>query len=395
MLGRVMLALVLVALSTVVLSLAGADLAIALVTLLLVVVVASVLGVAAGTTAAIASFAVLNYEFTPPVHSFAIGRTDDLVALVVFVATGAVTGAVIARLNDLRAQSTLNAREARLRLDLVGRLVAGTEPRAVVQAAAEELSALFGLAACTIVTPTGRYAAPANGDGGAPLHLPAGVITFELSPRRRLTPGDLATIEALGVSLSATLDRIRLDREAHEYRARAELDHSRAGFLTAVTHDLRTPLAAIKASTGALLVPGSRLGSSDRHELLELAHNEVERLERMVTAVLQMARIRAGSLHPEPAALSAADVVQAVVGRLSRSAESRTIELEMDDTTPALWVDPDMIERVVSNLLENAVRHSPVDRSITVTTRCVTDSDLRDGIGPVELRFVERTKLAA
>jgi two-component system sensor histidine kinase KdpD len=151
-----------------------------------------------------------------------------------------------------------------------------------------------------------------------------------------------------------------------------------------MTHDLGTPLATIKASTGALLMSGSQLDAAGRREMLELAHAESARLERLVRNVLEMSRIRANGLSPQRVALSAADFVQTAVDRLGALGNTQEIDLDVDVRTPPLWVDPGMLERVMSNLLENAVVHGGADSPIEIRARRVDAT--------VQLRVVDHGK---
>src|SRR5262249_32058712 len=134
-------------------------------------------------------------------------------------------------------------------------------------------------------------------------------LELELSLGRPLTGDERSTIQALGVGVATALERARLDREAREQRVRADLDHSRAGFLTAVTHDLRTPLATIKTATGTLLTNDGDLDRDTRLELLAATYAEVARLEGLVTNVLELTRIRSGAVRPAPAPIAVSDVV--------------------------------------------------------------------------------------
>jgi len=118
-------------------------------------------------------------------------------------------------------------------------------------------------------------------------------------------------------------------------------------------------------------MPGSQLDAAGRREMLELAYAESARLERLVRNVLEISRIRADGLSPQPVALSAADFVQTAVDRLGALGNTRDIELDVDVRTPPLWVDPGMLERVVSNLLENAVVHGRADSPIEIRARRV------------------------
>jgi two-component system sensor histidine kinase KdpD len=364
--ARIAVGLALVVVSTTLLAGAGADLAAASPALMLAVVGASLLGYASGIAAALTCFAALNYFFTPPVHSFAIDRTDDLVALVICVAVAAIVGTGIARLNTLRAKARQSEREAELRLTFTNELVGGLEPGAVLDAAAHELVTLFDLVSCEIATADGLGRARASGAPSGALTLAAEDVRLNLGLGRVLDRGELRTIEALAASFGTALERQRFDTEARERRVQSELDRSRAGFLTAVTHDLRTPLATIKAGTGALLLADGRVDDDHRRDVLQALYDETTRLERLITNVLELTRIRAG-VHPDPAAVSAADLVRAAMRRLDRVAGDRAIRLDIDPDLPALWGDPAMLESIVVNLVENALRHSSADKPIDIS----------------------------
>ena len=153
------------------------------------------------------------------------------------------------------------------------------------------------------------------------------------------------------------------------------------GFLTGVTHDLRTPLATIKAATAALLAEDSRLDPAERRELLEDTFAEAARLEGLVNKVLELTRIRAGALRPELVTVSAVDLVRLAVDRSGRTLDGRTINLDFDPELPDVCVDALFMEHVLVNLLENIAVHDPSGGAI----------DVRGGVrGPwFELRVID------
>ncbi|HEY6397352.1 MAG TPA: ATP-binding protein [Solirubrobacteraceae bacterium] len=360
-----------VAVSTSALALLGADLAVAVSVLLLVTFAMAVFGYAPGLVAAATSFGALVYYFTPPIHSFGVDRTDDLVALLAFVAIATAVATTVARLNELRSRSEVGEQEAQLRLQFTNRLATGADPGPVLEAAIRDLAELFQLTSCKVASVYGHIQVGSDVAGTTALTLEEPGLSLRLERARRFSSVEASTIAALVSSLASVLERVHLDAEARELRVRGEIIRSRTGFLTAMTHDLRTPLATIKTSTGALLMSGSQLEAAGQRELLELAYAESARLERLVRNVLEMSRIRADGLAPQPVALSAADVVRTAVDRLGALGKAREIDLDVDVRTPALWVDPGMLERVVSNLLENAVVHGGTDRPIEIRARRV------------------------
>lgn len=381
---RVAGAVAAVAASTAILTRLGADLAVAVSVLFLVVVGLAGLGYVPGLTAAAMSFGALNYYFTPPFHSFAVDRTDDLVALLVFVIIAIVVAATVARLNDLRSRSAVGEREAQLRLQFTNRVITGAAPGPVLEAAARELVEVFQLSCCRVESDFGHFSVGVDAPGSSALTVSQPGLGVLLERPRRFSTIEADTIQALVLSLASVLERVRLDAEARELRVHDEVARSRTAFLTAVTHDLRTPLATIRASTGALMMSDSQVDTTGRRELLQLAHGEAARLERLVGNVLDISRIRAGALQPHRVAVDAADLVRAAVERIGPLGEGRAIDLDIDVEMPALYVDPGMLERVVSNLLENAVLHARTRSPIEVRA-CARGATL-------ELRVIDHGK---
>ncbi len=367
----------------------GVDFTVAALGLVVVVVAASLLGYAPGVVSAVAAAIFLAYFFTPPLHSFSIEKTDDLLALAAFVAVSLLVGSLVARLNELRRRSELSAQEVRLRLDATNKLLAGTSPATVLHPLAEELATLFDLASCEISAAGTVTRASARRPSDNVVVLAGPAMTLRLTFDRPLRGGELETLEAFAAGLGSALDRTRLQHQTREQELRADLDRARIGFLIAVTHDVRTPIATIKTATGALLGPSSLLDDSERTELLEAAYHESTRLEGLVTKVLDLSRIRAG-VKPEPELVDVGDVVRSAVTRVGSAAASRTITLHVATDLPALYVDPVLLEHALANLLENAVVHDPDGDDIevcAVARGCRIDLAVVDhgpGIAPAE-----------
>jgi two-component system, OmpR family, sensor histidine kinase KdpD len=360
---RAALAISVVVACTFVLVVSGADLAFAAIALLLTVAGASVFGYTTGLCAAVTSVVALTYYFTPPTHSFRIDQPDDILALIAFVAVSLLVGATIARLNELRTRAEVHARESSLRVTLTHELRRGIDVDIVLRRLATELDTLFDLTACTVTT---GNATPidATAAGDVLVHSPP--LLVRLTPGRPLTADDLTVIRGLAAAVAASMELERLDAEARDQRLRGALDQSRAALLNAVTHDVRTPLATIKAASGALLDPAARLDDDERRELLEDTWSEATRLERLVDKVLEMGRIRSGALRPDPVPTAPIDLVQSVTSRRSRAVDSGRIVLAIGPDLPAVDVDVVLLEHVLTNLLENAAVHAACETPIEV-----------------------------
>jgi len=164
-------------------------------------------------------------------------------------------------------------------------------------------------------------------------------------------------------------------------------DEQRKALLRSVSHDLRTPLATIRAVSTDLRA-GVAFETDARDELLDLVIDEAERLDRFVGNLLSMSRIEAGALSSQRSSIDLEELVETCVRRLSRTMAQRTVVVDLPSALPAVRADYQQIDEVVVNLLENAVRHCPVDTVITVTAEtasayvALTISDDGPGIDP-------------
>jgi two-component system sensor histidine kinase KdpD len=183
---------------------------------------------------------------------------------------------------------------------------------------------------------------------------------------------DRRTLRRLAAAAARTLEAQQLAGQAAQARQLADIDRVRAALLAAVGHDLRTPLAAIKAAVSSLRQPDIDLPAEARAELLATVEESTDRLDALVENLLSMSRLQAGvlSVHLQPVALDAV-VAQALL--------HTTVEADVPEDLPLVRADPGLLERVVANLVANAVAASP---AVLVTARLAGDR--------VELRVVDR-----
>ena len=361
---------------------AQADLTEAALVLLVTVLAVGTLGFASGLTAAIVGFLALNWFFTEPTGSFKIHRTDDVVALAVFAASAALVGWTVQRLATLRRTALQREAEAKVRLDLTNRLLTGADVDDALHSAADALAALFAFEACTLTA--GAPLSAADEPARANVRVDGPGVTLVARAPQRLAPADRELLEALVAGLAAGVDRLRLQEEVREARLVAEVGRQRAGFLSAVSHNLRTPLTAVKAAAGTLLASWSRIAPEERRELLETISDEAERLERLVRNTLELSRIRAGALDIEPERVDITGLVQHAVRRLRPIARAHRVRLDVDDDLPPVTLDVTMAEQILLNLLENALRFAPPGSEIVVGAHA-----LSDGRDEVELRVAD------
>jgi two-component system sensor histidine kinase KdpD len=353
---------------------ARADLTVAALLLLVTVLAVGTLGFASGLTAAVVGFLSLNWFFTEPTGSFKIHRTDDVVALAVFAASAALVGWTVQRLSSLRRTALQREAEAKVRLDLTNRLLTGADVDDALHGAADALAELFAFQACTLTA--GEPLSAADEPDRANVRVDGPGVTLLARAPQQLTPADRELLEALVAGLAAGVDRLRLQEEVREARLVAEVGRQRAGFLSAVSHNLRTPLTAVKAAAGTLLASWSRIEPEERRELLETISDEAERLERLVRNTLELSRIRAGALEIEPERVDIADLVQHAVRRLRPIARAHRVRLDVDDDLPPVLLDVTMAEQILLNLLENALRFAPPGSEIVVGAHAYGDDEI-------------------
>jgi K+-sensing histidine kinase KdpD len=172
----------------------------------------------------------------------------------------------------------------------------------------------------------------------------------------------LATAEQIGQGIR----RDRLADQATELEVAIRSDELKSALLDSVSHDLRTPLASIRASAGNLADPELAWSVEEQRLAARDIDQEAERLSRLVAALLDMSRIRSGQLRSQPEVLPADDLVHGVIGRTAELARGRRIDVRVGDGEPLLLVDPIFADQVLTNLLENALTHTPADAAIRV-----------------------------
>ncbi len=347
-----------------------------LVYLLAVVASATVGGLGSGIAASVLSFLGLNYFFTPPRHTLSVGKADDVIALVVFISVGMIVSTLVALGLAQRARAERREIEARSLYAISSRLLGTDDLDGALTELAASMVRLFGLARCEVqirgddgtLTPrvaAGDDASPdqpavsvplatADRDLGALVLYPKGP-TFGDAERR------VAAIFAR--QTAAALERGLLEREARDARVSAETDRVRRALLSAVSHDFRTPLASIKAALTTVTAGGERpLSQEEISELVRTAVEETDRLERLVSNLLDLTRIRSGAFAPERVALPVDDVIEDGLAGLRGVLTGRRVEIFVRPDLPPVSVDPVQISQVFRNVLQNAAKFSP-DRS--------------------------------
>lgn len=336
---------------------------------LLVVVVALIGGIWPALFAAVLSGLTLDFLFVEPVFTVTIADPLHAVALVLYVVIALLVSFVV----DQAARRTRMAQRAAAEAELLA-TVAGSVLRgeSAVPALVARTREAFGMTGVRLIAADGTVLAT---DGepvpdGRVIRLPIGRDgptrgTLELHGGE-LDASERRLVDVIVAQLDAALEHFELTETAREAGVLAETDQVRTALLSAVSHDLRRPLAAAVAAVGGLRTAGSHLSAADRTELLATADESLATLSALVTDLLDVSRVQAGVLAVSLAPVDSAGAVLAATDELALGPDD--VELALDPALPPLRADPVLLQRVLVNVLANAIRYSPADRRVRVST---------------------------
>jgi len=323
--------------------------------------------------AAVAASLLLNWYFTEPLHTFTIQEPKNLLALLLFV-TVAVAVSSVVHLAARRAVQAARAREeAASLLELAQTVLGGADSPAAVL---DHLTRTHGGQAELQERAGGRWvrAASSGVDGSLPaasrIDIRSDLTLLVTGQADSATPALLAGYAA---QAAAALDRERLRTQAAQAEALAEGNRMRTALLAAVSHDLRTPLASIKASVSSLRQTDVEWSEADQADLLATIEQNADRLDALIGNLLDMSRLHTGSLQPflRPTAID--EVAPAALLGLD---DCLRLEMAVPDGFPLVLADPGLLERILANLFSNALRHSPATRPPELHAQLLEDTVL-------------------
>jgi len=328
-----------------------------LIYLLAVVLVAVIGGFWPAVFAAIAACLLINWYFTPPYHTFTIAEPDNLLALLLFIVVAITVSSVV----HLAARRLVLARRAGAEAEALARLarsVLGGEdtPNVVLQHLHNNLI----VGAELLERAGGRWVRVAYcGDtSGPPQHQIRAREDLALVVYGDVPPDSERLLAAAAGQAAAALDRDRLRTQAAQAEALAAGNRMRTALLAAVSHDLRTPLASIKASISSLRQGDVRWTPEDEAVLLATIEESSDRLDSLIANLLDMSRVQTGALQPY---LRAAAVDEIAPLALRGIAGGDSVRMDVPESLPLVLTDAGLLERALANLLTNAVRYSPTN----------------------------------
>ncbi|GAA1894143.1 sensor histidine kinase KdpD [Streptomyces durmitorensis] len=377
------------ALLTLLLTHVDADLGLAndMLLFLTLTVAAALLG---GLLPALASAAfgslLLNYYFTPPLHLWTVSNSKNIVAIIVFVGVAISVASVV----DLAARRTHQAARLRAESEILS-FLAGSVLRGEtsLDALLERVRETFSMDSVALLERESDVApwtcAGRVGEGrtlqrpeDADVDMPVGDHMALALSGRVLPAEDRRVLAAFAAQAAVVLDRQRLQGEAQQARTLAEGNRIRTALLAAVSHDLRTPLAGIKAAVSSLRSDDVSWSEEDQAELLEGIEDGADRLDHLVGNLLDMSRLQTGTVSPLIREIDLDEVVPMALGGVPDG----SADLDIPETLPMVTVDKGLLERAVANIVENAVKYSPDAEPVLVSASTLGDR--------VELRVVDR-----
>ncbi|MDP3858265.1 MAG: sensor histidine kinase KdpD [Stagnimonas sp.] len=349
-------------------------------------------------TALLATLAY-NFCFTEPVFTLHVASPENVVALGFFGAIAVIVSRLTVRLRE----QTLLAREqadATASLLAFARRMAGLRKiDELLGSTAQQLRNLLGVQAVLLcpneqgqlllrasaptitdlneadlaaaqwahdknqITGRGSDTLPGARRLFVPVRTPNGVVAVAgvsaedpeqtlASPQRRLLES-ICDLAAIGV------ERVRLAKDVDQAKTQAETERLRSAMLTAVSHDLRTPLAGILGALSSVRAYGEKMPAGERDSLLSGAEDETRRLSRFVSNLLDLTRLDAGALTPRTEPVRLAEAVRSVLAQMSSVLARHVVSVKVPDSLPELRLDPSLLEHVLSNLLDNAAKYTP------------------------------------
>ena len=342
--------------------------------------VAAVGGSGPAMLAAVSSFLLANWYFTPPIHTLTVAEADELVALVVFLAVSGLVSAYVA----VSARRAAEAARARAEAATLARLAAGedADPSRIAQLV-EHLRETFGVRAVALLgrdDPEGPWIPLGVAGSGPPLAPEDAEARFEVPVHRGeaalVVAGDVhaadqVVLGAFANRLGDALDARRLRASAAEADELLRGNELRAALLAAVSHDLRTPLAAIKASVTSLLADDVTWSPEAVREFCESIDAETDRLAALVSDLLDMSRITSGSVVVQLADVGVDELLPAAIASLGDRVPQGALDLDIAETLPRVRTDPGLVERTLANIVANAVAWSPTGRTVAIRAGAV------------------------
>jgi two-component system sensor histidine kinase KdpD len=410
----------------------------ALVYLILIIGITVLAGRRAGIISSLLGFLLFNFFQVPPYYTLVVSDLHNILALFVFLGVSLLLSWLIAGAREQARQAQRRAEDVARLYELSQAITGSQNIDEVLLAVTGKVRDVFEAQACWILLPAAnrqlapaacsppgarpltrdemaaaewafRQGEPIEHGGGAMEVLARGGGRVAFSPLRKgertigvlavaskengrpLSLSERTVLATFADQAAVALDRLSLLKEAQRAEMLARTDELKSALISALSHDLRTPLASIMTSVTSLMDRDIRWDEDTKRDFLQGILDEAQRLNRMVGNLLDMSRIEGGALRPEKDWYSIGEVIESVVERMEPHLAGHPVELRLQDDLPLARFDFTQIDQVLTNLLENAANYTPPGTPITVEARREDDrlevsvDDEGPGVAPEHL----------
>ena len=316
---------------------------------------------------AVAADVLVNFLFVPPYHTLRVESVTNVVVLVVYLLVAATVAVAV----DVAAQQRATAARRGVEAELLARISAAPAAAGSLADLLSQVRTAYRMATVALLEGDRvieRVGQEPSGPPALVVDASAGLRLAAWGPS--VFAEDRGTLSRLAAAAARLQQNQRLADEAGQARQLAEVDRLRAALLNAVGHDLRTPLAGIKVAVSSLRQPDIEWAPADRAELLATVEESTDRLVALVENLLSLSRLQAGVLSAEPRPIAVDAVVAEAV---LHTAGGAGIDMDVPDDLPLVLADPGLLERVLANLLTNAVTASAPGATVRVEGRVTGD----------------------
>lgn len=305
----------------------------------------------------------LNYFFTPPLRTITIASGDNAVAVVLFVIVGFGVSSVV----GLAARRTVQAEKASAEADALVVLSHSLLHAGDFSSLLANACELFGMRGAAIVTTDGTViessGAPIRSLSEADVNVPVDEGTQLVLIGRRLPAADQRLLKAYAAHASVLAERRLAAKESSERRLLAEADRTRTALLAAVSHDLRSPLAAVKAAVSSLRNTEIVWSAEDEEALLATVEEGADRLDDLVANLLDMSRLQMGAVT---AHVDEVEVAGTIAAALASLAGHERVDVTIEPAAALVAGDAGLLERVLANVVGNALSYTPDDTRVRI-----------------------------
>jgi two-component system sensor histidine kinase KdpD len=326
-------------------------------------------------SAAVVAFLLSNWFFTPPIHALTIEDPENVTALIVFIVSAVVASVLVDRVASRRREALQARAEATALAHTSGILIGEPDP---LPQLLDQLRTTFGFDAVSLLSNRDDGWVVDAASGADPPTEPFEGERWDLVEDgsavlvlrgAHLTADDQRVLRTFLSNLAVALHSRRLQADAEVAAHLVEADALRTALLQAVSHDLRTPLASIKASATSLLQSDVAWTSDQRLEFAHTIDTEADRLNRVVTNLLDMSRLQAGAVTVASRPVYLEDVVATALATVDH--DPRRVIVTVPETVPPVEADPALLERAVANIVANALAWSPPDAVVRVEAAAI------------------------